>query len=105
MASNGAIITGCIFIWLTGILILAIMGTVCYGCICNIRASTFDNVEQREGIINMYGSVFWGYPMAFLAALSGCAVIGLLVIGYKHIGKANTGGSTAPKETTTESSG
>ena len=99
MASNGAIIAGRTFIWITGIIILVIMGAVCYGCSCNIRASTFDNVEQREGLINMYGSVFWGYPMVFLAAVSGIALIGLLVVGYKHIGKTDTN-----KSTTTESS-
>ena len=107
MASNGAIIAGRIFIWITGILILGIMGAVCYGCSCNIRASTFDNVEQREGLINMYGSVFWGYPMVFLAAVSGIALIGLLVVGYKHIGKTDTDGYTkidTNKSTTTESS-
>ena len=95
MASKGAIITGRVFIWLTLILVVLIMCVVCYACSCNIRASTFNDVEQREGLINMYGCVFWGYPLAFMAILSGGALIGLLAIADKHV-KGINGASTAP---------
>ena len=90
MASKEGIITGRIFIWLTVVLVVVIMGVICYACSCNIRASSFDNIEQREGLINMYGCVFWGYPMAFLALLSGGALVALLALADKHVKGINT---------------
>ena len=85
MASKGGIVVGRVFIWLTVIIVMCIMGAICYACSCNIRASTFNNTEQREGLINMYGCVFWGYPMSFLAILSGAALIALLALSDKHV--------------------
>lgn len=85
MASKGAIITGRVFIWLTVILVIAIMGIMCYASSCNIRASSFDNIEQREGLINMYGCVFWGYPLAVMAVLSGGALVALLALADRHV--------------------
>lgn len=90
MASKGSIITSRIFIWLTVIIVIGIMGVICYACSCNIRASTFDDIEQREGLINLYGCVFWGYPMAFLAVLSGGALIALLTLADKNIKNITT---------------
>lgn len=97
MASKEGVITGRVFIWLTVALVIVIMGVICYACSCNIRASSFDNIEQREGLINMYGCVFWGYPMAFLAVLSGGALIALLALADKHV-KGINGTSTAASE-------
>ena len=45
----------------------------------------------------MYGCVFWGYPLAFMAILSGGALIALLAIADKHV-KGINGTSTAPSE-------
>lgn len=87
MASKGGIIIGGIFIWLTIIIVTCIMLAICYACSCNIRATIFDNTEQREGLINMYGSVFWGYPMAGLSILSGIALIALLALANKNLKK------------------
>ena len=97
MASKGGIITGRIFIWLTVIIVICIMGVICYACSCNIRASTFDDIEQREGLINMYGCIFWGYPMAIMAVLSGGALIALLALADKHV-KNITVTNTSSKE-------
>ena len=89
MASKEAIITGRTFIWLTVAIIVIIMGVTCYASYCNIRASTFNDIEKSEGLINMYGCVFWGYPMAFLAILSGGALISLLALADKHVKSIN----------------
>ena len=98
MASKGAVIAGHVFIWITVALVIIIMGMTCYACSCNIRASTFDNVEQREGLINMYGCVFWGYPLAFVSVVAGASLIGLLVLADKHLKKTGATNNTAPSE-------
>ena len=98
MASKGAVITSRVFIWLTVALVIIIMGMTCYASSCNIRASTFDNVEQREGLINMYGCVFWGYPLAFISVVAGASLIGLLVLADKNVKKTVTTNNTAPSE-------
>ena len=85
MASKGGLITARVFIWLTVVVIIAITAFTCYLCSCNIRASTFNNVQQREGLVNLYGSIFWGYPLALLGVVSGAAIIGLLVVADKHV--------------------
>ena len=85
MVSKRGIIAGRVFIWLTVVLVIIIMCAICYACSCNIRASTFDDIEQREGLINLYGCVFWGYPMAILAMISGIALIVLLSQADKHV--------------------
>lgn len=97
MASKGAIITGRIFIWLTVIIVILIMGVVCYVCSCNIRATTFNDIDQREGLINMYGCIFWGYPLAVMSILSGVALVALLAIADKHV-KGINGASTTQSE-------
>lgn len=85
MVSKNGLITARVFIWLTVAVIIAITCMACYAGSCNIRASSFDNEEQREGLINLYGAIFWGYPITFLGLVAGGAVIGLLTIADKHV--------------------
>lgn len=84
MADNDNTSIKRVCIYIAAAIVIVISGLACYVGFCNIRATTFNNIEQRESLVNLYGCTFWGYPLTFFALLSGAALIGLLVIADKQ---------------------
>lgn len=75
----------CTCIWIAFGIFVILIGVACYAGCCNIRATTFNNAEARDGLINMAGSVYWGWPLAIISFLFGGTVLGLLVVEFLHI--------------------
>ncbi len=80
MASKGLVILGRISIWLTVIIVLIISALACYASVCNMRATLFNNLEQRETLTNLYGCMYWGCPLFIFAVVSGISLTALLIM-------------------------
>ena len=52
----------------------------CYAGVCNIRATIFNDFEQRETLTNLYGCMYWGCPILVFAIVSGISLTALLIM-------------------------
>ena len=89
-AKRGFAITGIVICAL--LLIIVIIVAICCGVagVINIWGSTFNDQDKRETLINLYGTVFWGWLVSILVIMGlPCIIYTSVSICKKlsHIGK------------------
>ena len=89
-AKRGFAITGIVICAILLLIVIIIVSCCGVAGVFNIWGSTFNDQDKRETLINLYGTVFWGWLVGILVIIGlPCAIYTSVSICKKlsHVGK------------------